>query len=333
MAARTWMGLLACLAWLAAGIAPVAAQSAALSLEVVQGTVSLDFAPAAQGRGAAAVRDAYLSRLAARECSAKRGVTTPVSVEQYADWLQADVIEWDAKSRAAVTAALHRLAAPMRGMNMPLPARVLLVRMAPGHMASAAYTRERAIYLPDDLLAAPEPALAQLLAHELFHVASRHDAAWRARMYALIGVRVVPELALPPALAQNKATNPDAPRLDAVHPVQIEGRETWVVPLLQLAPGSDALFGQRPFFAFIQLRFMEVTLGPGGRAALAAPEAPRLYRLEELAGFFERTGRNTEYLLHPEEILATNFMLLLVPPAQVATPQLLNRLRAALQPR
>ena len=41
---------------------------------------------------------------------------------------------------------------------------------------------------------------------------------------------------------------------------------------------------------------------------------------DEVAGFFEQTGRNTSYLIHPEEIMADNFVHLVVGPPKPGVP-------------
>jgi hypothetical protein len=64
------------------------------------------------------------------------------------------------------------------------------------------------------------------------------------------------------------------------------------------------------------------------RGELASP--PRLRSTGDLRQFAEQVGRNTGYIIHPEEILAENF-------AQLATgktgptPEVHERLRAALK--
>src|SRR5437899_8688928 len=67
-----------------------------------------------------------------------------------------------------------------------------------------------------------------------------------------------------------------------------------------------------------------------GSAAEADEVAP-----QELQGLFEQIGRNTQYLAHPEEILADNFFQLFVStlrsaPGEVQSPELLERMRAIL---
>ena len=56
---------------------------------------------------------------------------------------------------------------------------------------------------------------------------------------------------------------------------------------------------------------------------------------QEFQGLYEQIGRNTVYLIHPEEILADNFAQLYVatlrsPPPSVASPAILAKMRAIL---
>ena len=52
-----------------------------------------------------------------------------------------------------------------------------------------------------------------------------------------------------------------------------------------------------------------------------------------VSGFFEQVGRNTDYLIHPEEILAENFALLVLNERQVASRAILQRIREILMRR
>jgi hypothetical protein len=45
-----------------------------------------------------------------------------------------------------------------------------------------------------------------------------------------------------------------------------------------------------------------------------------LVELKELQGFFEQVGRNTQYLIHPEEILADNFAIAISGQTDVKSP-------------
>ena len=75
-------------------------------------------------------------------------------------------------------------------------------------------------------------------------------------------------------------------------------------------------------FNYLQLGFLIVSKNPGTRADLLSPQ--------QVSGFFEQVSRNTDYIIHPEEILAENFALLMIGRRDVPSPDLLDRLRRAL---
>jgi hypothetical protein len=46
--------------------------------------------------------------------------------------------------------------------------------------------------------------------------------------------------------------------------------------------------------------------------------------------YHEQIGRNTNYIIHPEEVLADNFMMLVQGNRDVPTPRILDEMRKAL---
>ena len=44
----------------------------------------------------------------------------------------------------------------------------------------------------------------------------------------------------------------------------------------------------------------------------------------------EQVGKNTDYIIHPEEILAENFALLVLNETKVASPEILQKMREVL---
>jgi len=56
-----------------------------------------------------------------------------------------------------------------------------------------------------------------------------------------------------------------------------------------------------------------------------------LVGLQQVAGFFEQVGRNTEYIIHPEEILADNFAILILQEHDVPSPGTIQKLGEVLK--
>ena len=212
-------------------------------------------------------------------------------------------------------------------MRLPLPPTIVFIKTTGQEEGNAGYTRENAIVLPRRLLGSPAAELQKLLAHELFHIASRASPALAPLLYEAIGFRPCGEAEFPESLAARKITNPDAPRNDYCIRVMLDGEEVSATPIL--FSRSDTYDGARggEFFEYLQLALLlrtepapETTEGP----------APRVVGLRDVSGFFEQVGRNTQYIIHPEEILADNFALLVLAPPTVASPDVLARVRGAL---
>lgn len=60
---------------------------------------------------------------------------------------------------------------------------------------------------------------------------------------------------------------------------------------------------------------------------MRADGSPALVPVDAAAGLFEQIGRNTSYILHPEEIIASNFALLATGETRVPSPELLEAIR------
>jgi hypothetical protein len=271
-----------------------------------------------QGRIELTRRDDYIARLSPFDRSAKMKTDRAVDEATHLAFVGSHVRDWDTSPhRERVIAAAARVERRLAELGVPVPDAVI-VRTSGEEEGGAAYTRGKAIVLPDTMLAEPKVDLARLVAHEAFHVMTRRDAALRDRLYRLIGFEPCPEPVLPAELAARTLANPDAPRNAHHIKVAYRGQPVWAVPMIYSSePKFDPARGGT-FFDYLQFR-------------LALRDPFRLVKLEEVTGFFEQVGRNTGYIIHPEEILADNFALLVVGKAGLPSPELPARVLEALK--
>lgn len=297
--------------------------------ELVCASTSFEFATVERAREIIGARDEYIQRLSPLERALKAKSEAPVSEADFLRLLTNAVQPWSDTDRATVQAALASIRPQLAALNLPLPQAVVFVRFTGAAEGNAPHTRGNAVLLTEGSLTRPA-ALARLIAHELFHIASRQDKAWRDAMYATVGFASIDEVSLPPPLASRKITNPDAPRIDVAVKIYTADGIAWVSPLLQSTVDRyDASRGSE-FFAVMRLQWLEVARGesPPTKAQLSDP--PRLHNTADLRGFFEQIGRNTQYIIHPEEILAENFAQLATGESG-ASPEVQQRLRDALR--
>lgn len=308
----------------------LAALAAALPLPCAAHEIEL--ASIEQARAVLGTRDEFVAQLSAFDRAARLKSPGPVSEEEYLAFARAAAREWSNDERARLTNAFaaieQRLAALLPAFDSP----ILLVKTSGEEEGGAGYTRAGAVMLPGALT--DEEDLQRLLAHEVFHVATRRYPELRHALYRTIGFERCGEAALPPALAVRKITNPDAPVNEHCIEVRVDGERVWGMPiLLSRQERFDPAAGM-PFFRYLTLSLLLVE--PAGETGAAARPlerngVPILVPFDRAEGLLEQIGRNTSYVIHAEEILAANFERLVLGDAGAPSPEVLERIRAVLR--
>lgn len=224
------------------------------------------------------------------------------------------VTAWPAAQRQQVLQVCQELETRMdRICPTFAPREWRFVRTDGTEEAHAAYTRHDTIILPAAKLGDHDAAeLARLIAHETAHVFSRLHPQPRAQLYARLGFQEAAPMELGEWLEKHRITNPDGQSFEYVlrveHPQYGPTDATLVTysPFAEFSPQQG-----RSLFRYLRsgLALVEksdtgyrVRLDPQGVAVIA--------ETGEVRGFFEQIGRNTEYVIHPDEILAENLALL-----------------------
>jgi hypothetical protein len=198
--------------------------------------------------------------------------------------------------------------------------------------ANAPYTRGTAIVLPQGTAGQPAEKLQRLFAHELFHILSRRDKAFREQMYATIGFHLCEEIPLPVELRPRKITNPDAPRIDCYLRIATDDGEFSVAPVLYAQVDKFDPQAGRTLFQLLEFRLLKLTReGERWMPALRDGQ-PELLDPRSVASFHQQIGQNTGYIIHPDEVLADNFVHLVfgTPDDKLKTPALITRMKTAL---
>ena len=166
---------------------------------------------------------------------------------------------------------------------------------------AAAYTHGREIYLGEELLTtglsedlACQEFFLCMIAHELFHCFTRSNRFFRAAMYDILGFHLMEdEVTFSHEIREKIINNPDVECHDSWAYFTIDGEKKRC---------GTVFTTRRPFEkvgdSFMDL--MEVGLVPLDDPSL-------MYGAEDVADFWEVFGRNTDYVVGPEEVLADNF--------------------------
>jgi hypothetical protein len=316
-------GYLRCLALLGA-----CSPALAVDIPLTDHTV-LRFADVREGIEALTKRDDFIASLSPFDRQVRLKTGRDVSEQELLAYIPMHVLPWTAGDRALLTPIIESMAKKLAHWKLPLPPVVLLVKTDGEEDSRAAYCRGAAIVLPANMLA--NKRLDKILPHELFHVLSNQNLELRQKLYNSIGFRKCNEVALPGPLADRKITNPDAPLNNQYITVVQDGRKMELMPVLfSKSPRYDAARGGT-LFAYLEFKLMALENENGVRRAAVANGQPILFEPDSVPGFAEQVGTNTYYIIHPEEILADNFVFLLNGRADLPSQRVVQEMGQILQ--
>lgn len=318
------------LAALAAAMLTGATAAAAQEVPLTEGSV-VRFATAAEGREALAERDAFLDNLGPLERQLRVGTEEDVSDERFVAFLRGEVLDWPAEAVARIGAALGEVREKIAPLKLRFPETVLFVLTTGREEGDAAYCRGAAtVVFSRRRAASTGEALEHLLLHELFHIFSRNHPELREPLYATLGFRPCPRIELPVSIRPRRLTNPDAPTIDCSITLEDEGRSTPATPVFFASIDRFDPARPGPFFRFATFRLMAVEQVDGRWRAVERDGQPVLIDPAESPSYAEQIGRNTGYIIHPEEILADNFVHLVRGKTDLPTPRIVESMRAIL---
>jgi len=305
--------------------------SAAESIPL-HGQTVVRFASREEGRAVLGRNDEFIAALSRFDRQARMGSARDVRTEELREFLASQAAVWQPQEQRRVRSALGSIRTRLDALKLTLdlPRTILLVKSTGAEEGQAAYCRQLAIVLPAAKLQMGEQSLERLLVHELFHILSRHNPPLRARMYAVIGFRPGPAVPLPATLRDRKITNPDAPSLEWYLTVEYQGRPQDVVPLLLAsAEAYDPAVGGS-LFRYLTFHLLAVRQVESRWQVELENGKPLLLNPADVPAFGRQVGRNTAYIIHPEEVLADNFVHLVFQSEQLPDPQIVHQLRRLL---
>lgn len=239
---------------------------------------------------------------------------------------QREVREWTEEEKQLILQDMLELNKIIRaeGYELPFPKEVILVKSTMKDEGNAGgYTQANWIALSANYLErAGDDNRRKLLLHELSHILTRNSFSYKQKLYSALGFNVVPEsLAYPEFLVKRRISNPDIAAYDSYGPFKINGKTENCAMYLY----TDRDWNKGEFFEYVRIAF--VPYGDDLKPKTDAQGKVIIYDISEVEDFTERVGKNTNYIIHPEEILAENFVLAFLNKTEVPTPQLIEKIR------
>jgi len=274
-------------------------------------------------------RDSYTDILSPLDLSLYHSTKETITLTQHLDFLKSTPLEWSEQEKASLNQKIetfNRVVSNLH-LNLSLPAEVLLIKTNGEDAFHSHYTRRNGIIFP----AGTDGEIATDLAtfyHEMFHIMSRHNPKLGDELFSLIGFSPVKRVEIPAQLEKIRTTNPDAFFYDHAVVVNARGADRLIVPFMYSAIRQEEINGPVDEALVYKLGLLDLST--------LSEAAPVLYKVSE-TNYKEVVKANSHYYIHPEEILAEDFKLLLLqntPDIQVPAvkyPAVLELLKQELQ--
>ncbi len=299
------------------------------AVELIDGT-QLIFADSLTAANLVVSDDDYMQRISAYDRSASMRTDRPVSVAAYKQHLARNVRNWPDSLKAMFTQFARNQQPALTALRLNLPSEIFLIRTSGDEVGgvSVAYTRMNTIIFDDLMLTeSPAPALENTFIHEIFHVYSRHNRDKRARFYKIIGFETGPELTLPREWFERHITNPDAPEMNCYATLRTAEGTFRVTPFIYATRPVYEVGKPGGIFQSLRFVLLQVEENKGVFSPVMEKGKPRMINAYKTPAFWEMIGTNTNYVIHPEEIMASNFTFLITGKKGLPNPEIIEKMR------
>ena len=252
------------------------------------------------------------------------------TLEELETFTAEQTLDWTAEEKAAVDAAMQAVEniCDERGYTLPVTDNIIFIKTTMHEECDAgAYTHGTQIYLGERMLqhgVADDPDdrayFLEVIAHELFHCLTRNHPDFRADMYGILGFTVVDEdYDFAPEIDAIIISNPDVGHHNSYAAFEING---------EMKNYTVIFTNSEPFEEPGDNFFDDMVTG-----LVPVDDLSVMYTSEDAANFWEVFGKNTAYVIDPEETLADNFSFTIIYgfEPEYETPEIIEAIDAYLK--
>lgn len=282
--------------------------------------------------------DQFIQSMSPFDFECRMNHTPTPTVEEYISFITKQILHWSDSCAKQVESVIDDLNenSSMILKYCTFPSIIYIILTNGNDEANAAYCRNNnLIVLPlatdttsHDGMIRKEEELGSLtsghewnstIKHELFHIWSRNNIQMRDMMYEILGYNRLSEpVHVPHVMANLKITNPDACVTEHYITLKTcDNVSVCVAPVL-IASGPYIVSPNPNFFEYVKKLFIVLDKN--------LESTDKLISYDDVIGLRDKIGNNTDYIIHPEEVLADNFVLLLNHRTDLADQWILNKM-------
>lgn len=306
--------------------------------ETVLRDVTFNFVKVDEGQELLVRPDDYLTEMVNFDYRVRLQSNDPCHLDDYLQLLRNSVIEWEDEEIVVILREYEKHRHRLMRFNLDWPETIYFVKTDGSDESNVAYCRSDNIivlsqkHIDRIVIGEPNP---HVLWHELWHILSRNNPKKCEQLYRTLGFRYMKEFKIPEFLINHRVTNPDAPKFDVVMQIETEGDgPTWMAPVCYY--NRDEIQDDSFFKYYVtellvvepvdeSMKSWKARLNNDGELELINPR--------DCENFWEQVGENTNYINHPEEILAENFVFFMMgqePDNPLPSPWVIERMEEIL---
>jgi len=251
-----------------------------------------------------------------------RGFKEKVDTDEISNYYKNQIIPWKDYEIENILESFQIIFRELKNHHYNFPEQINLILTTGLEEGHACYCLKNAIIFSEEKANFNTQDISSLMRHELFHIYSQKNPEVRKRLYNLIGFRLCDPIGFPEQIKDYTITNPDT----YDNPCYISLPTGYYYPFLY----SPKNFGEplideqyrenwrgppkkKPtFFDYITFGLLKINLDNNGvPIPILNGKNTQIFDPKDLNEYYDKIKNNTGYIIHPEEIMAENFQLLL----------------------
>lgn len=246
------------------------------------------------------------------------GQTRETVLPEYKRYLKTEVEDFTSEEVKAVGDAVNKAYQIISRLNPDIFPDTLKLIKTKGHYYGDGvwFTREDCIIIPaNELAAANTNAFLGTVFHELSHVYSRLNPEKSKQLYKLIGFESIglDNLILPPALAERVLYNPDG--VDFAQKIDLTQADKSVIHAIPVIYSNSVGYSpdKKDFFGYLEFNLYQIEKQADGKWKVLVQNDgfSSTLKVNTQPDFFRQIKDNTNYIIHPDEVLADNFSFIM----------------------
>jgi hypothetical protein len=261
-----------------------------------------------------ATKDDYINNLSTLDLSLYHGTSNTISINEHLQFLTTTPLEWSSNEKDLIRKHIESFkdVVTKLKLNLNLPTQILLIKTNGADAFNSHYTRSNAIIFPALSSQDIQTDLATFY-HEMFHIFSRYNPTLTDDLFSLINFKRINRFIPDSELEKIRTTNPDAFFYDHAVNITKDNSTYEVIPFMYSAIKQDDIQGPVDESLVYKLGLLDLNAFKNKTTVM--------FKVSE-TNYKDIVSANSHYYIHPEEILAEDFKLLLLQnTTDAATPK------------